>query len=236
MNIAEMMAPRRFAAPEQFGGGGALLESLHQPLYSMIAYDAAALPAEVTAFSYGIGGTVAGAGAGALAGATEINTNLEVSRALSNPRMHLVTAYRIVYPTITAPLTDVLDATNEDPVAAASNAIDDLQFILWNSTFRFHVGTKDYVKTPAVTVPGNFAAGGVAASAVASQAAATSENLTQGMGTTGQLFRLQHFPVLIPPQQTFFASMVARAPTNPTLLAARVLWIVLEGIHGRESQ
>lgn len=227
------LAPRMMPFPRP---DVAVLEAFVHPLYSAHAFDAAVIPVENLFFSYGVGGTVAGAGAGAIT-ATEAHTNLRTPARLSTPKVALVTGFSLVATQLTAPLTALLQApTSTSETAVALNVVEDLQRILFGTVFQFRVGgTKDYYTAPAWNVPGNIGIDGIVAQTVNAQATQGPFSLLNvAPNGMGQFQELEQSPIFLPSEQEFQALLIARQATPPTLAAARVVWAVLPAIQGRE--
>jgi hypothetical protein len=231
MAAQAMIRPTRLVAPPQ---GRAQLELVHWPLYSAIALATATiLPRQTSFFTYALGGTVSGAGAGAIA-ATQFHTNLETPNFLAAPKTFTVTAVRLHMPFLQYAASPTVLATSG--VAIASDLLaDDLQLIIGSTHFRFSVGPKDYVRGPTYAIPANYGIGGVAGTSVSNTNAASVFQRRTALHTSGREFRMDTYPVLIANQQTFAAELLCEWTTNPTLAAGgRLLFCILDGIMGRE--
>lgn len=237
-------APTRMAAPPEFLEQPKL-ELLEQPLYSTIGFDAAVLPRQVIAFKYALGGQVAGAGAGAIAAATEFHTNMEQPGALPAPTVFSVTGLRAVLNQLqwdTLPPTLQPTFLQQAPsVAAAPFLLDDLLTIHTAGTaFRLVVGPKSYANVPLSLIPGNAGVGGVASvtndqETVAATTTVRTLQRFNALHWAGSHYNHHPYRVLIPTQQTFFAEFTARVGlATVTLRQDRLLTFVLEGASGRE--
>lgn len=233
---------RRFASP--FAGQRAKVEPIHQPLYSAFILDAAAAPSEALMFQYAVGGTVA-TNAAAATVATQLHTNMTAAGSLATPKLFLVTGIRLVPvelgSTLINPLQDSAGVTSAGPTftGADSNLLEDLLRVIYGSYLRFFVGTKDYLVTPTWFTPGNTGVQGDADSLTSGGAtpiATASFQYFQTYHSAGRYFGLDRYPVLIPSQQNFFLSLNFPQATKPTIGAARVVYGVLDGILGRETQ
>lgn len=211
--------------------GAPLLEVITQPLYSAYALDAAVIPNEVRAFQYQIGDTVAGAGIGAIA-ATLLHTNMETSGALSTPKVFEVTSIRQVMGNITAPLTA---GTSMPGTVAEPNMLEDLLRVIHGTHLALHVGTKDYAQGPGWLFPGNAGLGGVVAT-TAFDTVALEQPMIQAVQGAGKPMSLNPYTIFIPSQQSFHCKIRAPQPTTPTMVLARLVWVMLDGRLGREAQ
>lgn len=228
--------PRRFASPHP-AFAHAKVEPIHQPLYSAHAWNAAALPRDNMFFTYAIGGTVAGAGAGAIS-ATSMHTNMEQGGALAMPKLFLVEGIRHVVPLISATLAGVTASFQAASTAAISD-FDDMLELIYGLVFVLHVGTKDYVRTRLVNVPGNVGLGGVASTTTSGTTALSAKppsGVLCGAHTAGKYFGMPTYGILIPSQQTFNVNLTAPQAAPPTPAIARLSYVVLDGILGRETQ
>lgn len=221
--------PTRLVAPPQ---GRAQLELVHFPLYSAAALNAAALPREVNFFNYAQGSQVSGAGTGALASATRYHTNMETANFLAAPKTFTVFAVRLVCSQLNHAASPTL---GDDTLATAAshNQSDDL-LLLQTMALRFFVGPKDYVQAPGFAVPGNVGLGGIAAASVSNTNAAFAGSRLVATHTAGRVHSLEPWPVLIANQQSFGAQLLGGFTTNPTIVGQRLVFVVLEGILGRE--
>lgn len=247
---AMVQKPRRFRTPHP-AFNLAVVEPIHQPLYSAhqlrAESDAGApltLPSEALMFTYPVGGALAG-NAGVTA--TKLHTNMDAPGFLPTPKLFLVTGIRIIVSELTADLKEELDDTNcwqESTATEASGGncpesdlLEDLLKIIYGGYIRFFVGTKDYFSGPTFFTPGNTGVGGVSSTALASGAATLyygkQNNTFHGIG---RYFALDRYPILVYPQQNFTLSINFPQPIRPSLNADRIIWGVLDGILGRETQ
>lgn len=239
MAPAIRVAPRRFESP--FHGQPAKLEPIHQPLYSAFIFDAAIVNAEALMFQYSIGGSVASNVATAVS-ANELHTNMRTAGALATPKCFLVTCIRLVQAELTSGLITPIDDTAASTsiqtfTGEDSNLLEDLLRIFYGSFLKFFVGTKDYLIAPSWIAPGNTGINGELSDVLAQGATQFAERQHwHTLHTRGVPFKLDRYPVLIPPQQNFFLSLNFPQPTRPTLGATRVVYGVLDGILGREVQ
>jgi hypothetical protein len=218
-------------APPQ---GRANLELVHFPLYSAVAFAGAApLPRDANFFNYAQGSQVSGAGTAAFSSATRLHTNMETANFLAAPKTFTVMQLRLVHGQLSyAPAP----ALGDDSLIAAPtpHAQQDDLLLLQSMALRFFVGPKDYVQVPGFLCPGNAGIGGVAAVSYNTSAAATAGIKTVALHTAGRVHDLSQWPVLIANQQSFGAQLVCQWGTNPSLVNNRLVWVVLEGILGRE--
>lgn len=231
---AAQLAPRVVPFPRP---DVAVLEPIMHPLWSAVCLDNAVIPDRVQFFRYAQGGTVAGAGTGAVTPATELHTSMETANSLPTPKIALVLGYSIVVPALDSTLTALLtDTQGAAETATVSTLVEDLQRILYGTVFRFEIGgIRTYYEAPTWTLPGNTGVEGVVSSSVNALAAQGpfQVNLTAVQGQ-GQFLELYKHAILLPSQQTFLAELVAAQATPPTLVAERLVWCVLPAITGRE--
>jgi len=222
--------PTRMAEPP---AGRAALELLHYPLYSAAALDAAALPRQLQFFSYRVGGTVSGAGSAAIT-ATPFHTNLETPNFLAAPKTFTVQGVRVVM----SPLSYAggLAAIQDTALTAltAHQQFEDLLRLTTSAALRFFVGPKDYVQAPLFACPGNAGIAGLAGVSVSDTNAAVSVARRVSAHTMGRGFDMRQWPVLLANQQSFGAELSCNWTTNPSLAVQRLVFVVLDGILGRE--
>lgn len=224
--------PRRLAAPAELGATPKL-EMIHQPLYSAAGIDnGAALPRTLLFFQYGIGAVVAGAGTGAVTGATFYHTNMETAGFLAAPKVFVIKGIRVIFAqldvatAVTFP-DDTVGTTPED-----TDWADDLAMMYYSGSFRIGVGPKDYVRCPLFLVPGNTGIEGVAA--VAGSWATNNFMRINFNHTVGKYYSLPDYPVLIASQQSFAAEIRWEFGTNYQTADDHLVWTVLDGVLGRE--
>lgn len=216
------------------------------PLYSAVGFDAAALPAEISPFSYAIGGTVANNFASPLAGvtnATNYHTNLRVPRQLPSPEVFVFDRIRaIIMPAGLVPGTSSEVALDDvfGAVGAAglnvSNSRDVL--ILQSLTLRFELEQKLYAEAPLWMFPANVGVFGSNSSAWNSVLRSdTTANMrkTSAVHWAGEGWR---FADSMPPVLTSSAVLDCKIRydhpgTAPSIQVARYLFIVMQGRHGR---
>jgi hypothetical protein len=208
----------------------AKLEPIHQPLYSAGALDAAALPRELTVFQYAIGGTVAGAGAGAVL-ANLWHTNMVAQGLLPSPKLFQVQGIRVVFSQVNAVGTGLLDPTySANP--ENTDAEDDYKLFHYGGCIKFFVGVKDYYTGPLFLVPGNTGIDGFAAMAIGGTVQGFMRD--NKAHSAGKACLFPQFPILIPSQQNFNVSLQWLQATPATMIDTHMFWVVLDGIYGRE--
>lgn len=236
-------AARRFRSPIDTMRR-AKLEPIHQPLYSCYLFDNAQVPSSALFFNYGVGGQVA-TNQTSPPNATEIHTNMVSAGFLPSPKMFLVTGIRVIPVEIDATFTDVLadtgGATLAGPTFTGSDVtlLEDLVRIVYGSVFKFFVGTKNYLTNPTWNVPGNTGIQGEAMNTVnggMTPTAPISLQKVQTFHSAGRYFALPAFPTMIVPQQNFNATLEFPQTTRPTIGTDRAVYVVLDGILGREVQ
>lgn len=221
---------RRFYSPHP-AFARAKLEPIHQPLYSAGAIDNAALPRELLLFNYAVGGTVSGAGGGAVA-ANQWHTNLPSPNGLPMPKLFLVTGIRVIWSQMDAIGTSLLDPSYTQ-AAENTDSEDDFLAAWYGGFLRFFVGTKDYLVAPLFLTPGNTGIDGYAALAATAVNIANFARIDKAH-SVGRYFALDKYPVLIPSQQNFFVSLNWPQATPATMIDEHLVWCVFDGIYGRE--
>ena len=186
---------------------GNLLEFIRQPLY-----DSELITAALTELRFFVNPLGSG-------GKTKAYTNLETSAQLSVPKSHLIDGFRFV------PTSDIADA----------DQLTFLRDILWQDTYiEFTVGgLKSYLDVPTWYLPAGFGFAGFS-ELDASAAPAVSRQISNGHPVFGNYFSIKSHPILIPSQQTFKFTWRADAALAAVTTDTRV-WVVLEGVNGRET-
>lgn len=226
--------PRRIAGPDNTGV--AKLELLHQPLYSAVAIagTAAALPRELNFFNYGIGGTVTGAGSGAVR-ATTFHTNLEAAAPLASPKTFSIYGVRIIGSILAHVAAGPLLSDQSFELGRNPNEQhDDLFLIHYSTSFVLRVGNKDYLRGPTMKHPANTGIEGVVDAAISTTAAAVGAQQRNAIYTAGRYFGLETYPILLAPQQSWTAQLLCQWGTNPTPVLDRYVFCVFDGLLGRE--
>lgn len=233
-----------------FAQQAALLEPIVQPLYSSFAYAAGVMPREAQCFRYSVGGTVASNGTGPTA--TQIHTNMEAQGQLPQPKTFKITGIRVLINELASTLTTLSNGTGGNAgvvvdvgaagIPSGDASFKDLLALFWGTQFRLFIGTKDYVVCPTSVVPGNtglagFATNaGLANSTAAFGAAVAPEAWFWSASGHGKYYGTGEYPIILPPQQAFFASLNCPQATPPTLVYTRLATILLDGVLGREAQ
>lgn len=186
---------RRRASPHDVTARPAVEEYV-QPIYDRQTIAAAATTTQLTFFEDA-------------AGKNKVATNIKGSGTLPAPKIFTVTGVALALDGNTPVATDEVDQ----------------KLILWDSWFKLHIGSKEYLSVPTFMVPANYGIYGwkstAAAEAGASWAAGPSMSLTRAALT-------------ISPQQEYHTEI--NFPVAPTLTTARDLWSIIYGILGREVQ
>jgi len=191
----------------QYDAAGNLLEFIRQPLYDAVSITTTAVEFRFFSVARGSGGK------------THWHTNMDTSAQLAVPKSHLVDGFRLVPYGLTA----------------SANQLADMRQLLWNQAWiKFTIGgLKDYLVVPAwylpsgVGIPGFSDQGGLTT-------ATAYQQVSNGAPIFGNYFSIRSHPILIPSQQTFsFAYNVDAALAS--LSTATNMWVVLEGVNGRET-
>ena len=249
----------RMLAP---AAGRPALELCHWPLYSCAVLNgnttigsATALPRQVSFFNYALGSQVSGndTSGGALANATRWHTNMETANFLAAPKTMTVTAIRVVVSQLahgTSP--SISDASGGASATAGTTLAQHAHDVraLQQYALRFFVGPKDYLQAPLYAVPSNAGVGGVAANSFQATATTGAYQFQRTVGThiAGRSWSLDKWPVLIANQQSFGAELLCSfdstvpssgitgyaAGNAQRLIQSRAIFVVLEGILGRE--
>lgn len=224
--------------PDPTAGRVAMIEAVHQPIYSAIALEGAGgvqLPFEVKAFTYTVGQRVPGAGTGAVTPATIHHTNMEEAGAMPFPKVFEFVSFHQVVAQLDAVLTAPLTPT----AAAATDAAElfrTVQTLFWGTSVVLHVGEKDYLKgAPAFMTPANVGIGGIAAVDADDQATAQHQQVVAVNGA-GRAWEFDPYRIFLPSQQQFHAAF--RCPTaaalRPTLVVDVLIYFIAHGVVGRE--
>ena len=190
-----------------YDAAGNLMEFVRQPLYDQLGITSAAVE-----FRY----FVVPRGQNAK---TTWHTNMDTSAQLSVPKSHLVDGFRLV------PTGKTISA----------NQLIYMRELLWNQAWcRFVIGAlKSYLEIPAwyipagVGIPGFSDTGGLTT-------AATQQQVSNSSPIFGNYLSIRTHPILLPSQQTF--SFTYNLDAVLTLITATTyMWVVLEGVNGRET-
>lgn len=219
--------------------GSPPLEFVHWPLYSAVAFDAAAIPRETQAFGYTRGGQVAGAGAGAIGNATIMHTNMEVPSAVPGPRIFLVHGIRLIANPLSIGATPALSDASVGTTANRLDQVDDLTLLYQALAIEFSIGLKVYAQGPAWMFPANVGIGGLAAIGVEADpdgaSAVMASRVAVHTAGRGWSHHAGKKPALWN-TQPFKFRLLCDWTTNPTLVDTRLLYAVLDGVYGREIQ
>lgn len=250
----------RMLAP---AAGRPALELCHWPLYSCAVINgnttigsATALPRQVSFFNYALGSQVSGndTSGGALANATRWHTNMETANFLAAPKTMTVTAIRVVisqlsHTSASPAISDASGGASASPGATFAQHAHDV-LALQQYALRFFVGPKDYLQAPLYAVPSNAGVGGVAANSLQASTSTAQYQFQRTVGThlAGKAWSLDKWPVLIANQQSFGAELLCSFESTipgsgidtyiegnaQRLIQSRAIFVVLEGILGRE--
>lgn len=224
--------PRRLVTPAELAAR-AKLEMIHQPLYSTVALDAAAIPPSTTLFTYALGATVPGAGLGAVASSL-FHTNMETAGFLAAPKIHIVQSLSVHMNVLTAGPGPGLPDPSVEAASSDHELIEDLLTLNYATSLVFRVGPKTYVRHSNPFLPSNTGIEGIAAVTNFQQAAAAPQGLRILSGyTCGPPFTWPIYPVLIASQQSFSAELQAQATTE-ALNDPHWVTVYLDGVLGRE--
>lgn len=212
--------------------------AIRQPIWSAVALDNAAIPQELTFFSYAQGQPVPGAGNGAGATAKLWHTNMTSAGQLGAPKKMRVDGVRLI-------LRDVAFASanvpgSSDPTFSASatqdsDLLEDLLLLVHGTYLSLKIGEKHYAQHPSWMFPANLGYRGLAAVANDTVSASAVGNLdvtlphTEGLGMN---FRV--YPFLIEAQQAIQASLRCPLASPPSLNDDRMAILMLTGTILRE--
>jgi hypothetical protein len=238
MTASAVPLATRFHLPSEAAGpaGGPLLEFHHHPMFSCAAYDAAAIPRQpIDLFRYLSGGTVAGAGTGAIP-ATGMHTNAVAIGTIPSPKTFTVTGIRVVIPPLDFTTVGALEDDTVDTTEQNDDQVDDLTFLHQLLTVLFKIGDKEYVNHPIWMLPANTGIGGLVATSVhANAAVSVQRRVAIHSAGVGYEFRTGRKPVLWP-TNNFQVQLGCAWGTNPTLVDHHLVYVVLDGVQGREVQ
>lgn len=212
--------------------------SIHQPIYSTVGLDNAAIPQEVRWFGYALGQNVPGAGNAAGAPSTIWHTNMTSAGNLGRPRKFRCYGIRIHMPSIAftgASATPSLSDPSFGAAAQDSELLEDLMLLAYSCTFSVRVGEKLYADHPLWMAPSNVGFGGLAAVAQDNGSSTTTGQLDIcAPHLVGNGLNLRTYPFLIEDQQSFDAVLRCHLPSPPSLNDDRALVCVLDGNLLRE--
>lgn len=206
---------------------GTTYDPLRQPLYDAVRFSAQIAAGTNTAFF----STPIGQGTGIAAGAkTLLDTNMRLAGQL--PTDHVFECWS---PRAVVAFDNVMSA-QLPLVAQRAEVLNDL---LYRTRLSISIVTQRKLDCPVFFLP---AGAGAVWSGQGFQAAAanfTTEIVTNGTPVQTAALRLDPFPIVIPPQQTFSVEMVNDTAVPEAALAAGVggftVWIVLDGILHRPA-
>jgi hypothetical protein len=187
-------------------GSRAVVEPIVQPLYDKGTV-ATSGTTQIQYFK-----TPAGQG-----GKTLVQTNMDTAGQLSNPKLFVISGFRL-HP--------------DQNLAGALTNITDLKEVLHTGFFSFDIGGnfKNYLRIPLFAIPSGFGVTGYAVND--STAAAFADIVNNGAPVISNFYSIAKYPIGIPPMQSFEAT--ANWPTAPTITTALNMWCFLWGILGRE--
>lgn len=232
-------APTRFLA-SQAGAAPAVLEQHIACIYSsgFVAAAAGAIQRETELFGYVVGGNVAGPIAGVQA--TRFHTNMEQPRQLQAPNLFALHGIRVHVPSLDyqTAATPALDADTTGGAAARMDQVDDLTLLLHSLSLEFKIGTKTYATGPAWMFPSNVGMGGTVDTAAAGAGPGwQTRNHLFCQGRPWRFNRLSDAPPMIVASQPFSAKLSALwGGGNPSLVDAKLVFVMLDGIQGRAVQ
>ena len=196
--------PQRLASPFQFGQ--AVLEPIVQPVYDAVEVTAAATNGDFNFFTDPTGKT-----------AREIFPGITTGGQLSAPRMMVVYGIRLHF---------------DENVAAATQNVD-LKNLLYNSTYTFTVGIKDYAVAPSFWFPSGLGTSGYAGPAGGGTIAADGSS-TNGVPAFHSHFSIAKRRIAVPPQQQFRGLL--RVAGAAALNVDTEVWCFLDTEFGFEVQ
>ncbi len=197
---------------------GTTYDPLRQPLYDRVVQ---ATPATGTIqfFQVPVG----------QAGKTELDTNMRLAGQIPSNHVFECWSPRIII----APIS----ATTAADVTVANSRVEMVHDLIFGSFIRMRIVSQEKLLVPTFFLP---AAAGVSASvaliqalAAGATAAANFQVANNGMPTNESAARLDPFPIIIPPLQTFTFEMTF--PVNVVLPENVNIWVVLDGILHRPA-
>lgn len=218
-------------------------DSVRQPIYSTVGYDAAAIPAERIFFGYAKGQNVPGAGNAAGIPSTFWHTNMTVAGQLEAPRKFRCDGICVYMPPLTfggGSGIPSFGAGTADPgfsaaATADSELLEDWLLFLHSCLLRVKVGTKSYCEHPLHHFPANVGVDGLAAVDVDRVSAAADQHLDVTIPhSKGNGIAFSTWPFLIMPQQSFFGAILCPWPVPPALQEPRAITVRLDGNLHRE--
>jgi len=189
----------------------ALVEPIVQPLYSSNALTVATPEATLA---------IVPVPAASQGDFTRANVQ---GNSLSNPKIFVVSGHRVHI------------SQDIGIVETTGDLLEEYIEIAEQYSFRFFVGTKDYLRVPLFYMSSGL---GVSGSFAAAGAEATNEFLyTAGLGMAHRenYFKCKRRPITIPPQQEFLAELIRSQNATGAISGANIrIWWFAEGSLGRE--
>lgn len=205
-------------------GPGVTYDPLRQPLYDGVRFTATIAAGTVQSFFATPVGQGTGMGGGAK---TELDTNMRLAGQI--PSQHV---YEVWSPRIVVAFDDISSAT----IPGINQQPEILNDILYGSFLRFRIVSQEKLLVPAFFLP---AGAGAVLSLQGFQAAAASfqtASATNGVASQEAPQRLDPFPVVIPPLQSFLVEITfVRAVTFTAAVGGILVWVVLDGILHRPA-
>lgn len=233
--VPVMAAAPKFALHDD----GIWRSAIRQPLYSSVGLDNAALPQEVSFFSYALGQNVPGAGNAAGVPSRLFHTNMTSAGQLSKPKKFRCDGVRVVMRDLSFTATANTPAASDPTFSASatqdSDILEDLLLLTYSTFLQVKIGEKFYANHPTYWFPSNIGYRGLAAVSNDTVSASAVGNLdiclphTEGLGMN---FRV--YPFLIEDSQAIQASLRCPLASPPSLNDDRLVTLVLTGTLLRE--
>jgi hypothetical protein len=188
-------------------------DSLRQPLYDRVTITAGAIAAGtvLSFFAVPVG----------QAGKNNLDTNLNLAGQL--PANHVLEVWSprvLVHPVQPSNIA----------AATAANVFTDVDGVIHNTFFTFNIVSQQKLLVPTFFLP---AGAGVNMAASVTAAAVNIVNATNGVPSQEAPQRLDPFPIIVPPLQTFLVSVTFGAAF--TLQNNVHVWVILDGILHRTA-
>ncbi len=208
----------RYLAP------GVTYDPLRQPLYDGVRFTATIAAGTTQGFFATPVGQGTGIGGGAK---TELDTNLRLAGQIPANHVAEVWSPRVVV---------AFDTIQSADIPAVNQAAENLNDILYGAFLRFRIVSQEKLLVPVFYLPAGAGATGVFQGFQAAAASFQGAVFTNGEPNQMAPQRLDPFPVVIPPLQSFLVEITfVRAVTFAAAVGGILIWVVLDGILHRPA-
>ena len=195
-------------SPSPFKFGTPIIEAISNPIYDSVTVEAAGLASSYRFFVNTQNKNE-----------RQIHPDIISGGQLSHPKIFVIWAFR-------------LHISEEDKIGTAgafSTQLADVRNLVYNSWYKFHVGTKDYMVVPFFGIPSGMGLSGYFDGSAAAEGWVQNNN----QGFFGSQRSINNRRITLPPQQNFYGEIIpVDNAAEPT--ADVEIWNFLEGEFGRE--